>query len=74
MFLLEREEAHNALFCEALNKITHDGSNKNFGISEDSRLYFDLSKPGRYFDDPKPEQKEKKNAPGCSCKDKKAKK
>lgn len=74
MFLLEREEAHNALFCEALNKITHDGSNKNFGISEDSHLYFDLSKPGRYFDDPKPEPVEMKNAPGCSCKDKKAKK
>ena len=74
MFLLEREEAHNALFCEALNKITHDGSNKNFGISEDSRLDFDLSKPGRYFDDPKPEPVEMKNAPGCSCKDKKAKK
>ena len=55
MFLLEREEAHNALFCEALNKITDDGSNKNFGMSEDSRLYFDLSKPGRYFDDPDPE-------------------
>ena len=43
MFLLEREEAHNALFCEALNKITDDGSNRNFGMSEDSRLYFDLS-------------------------------
>ena len=55
MFLLEREEAHNALFCEALNKITDDGSNKNFGMSEDSRLYFDLSKPSRYFDDPDPE-------------------
>ena len=54
MFLLEREEAHNALFCEALNKITDDGSNKSFGMSEDSRLYFDLSKPGRYFDDPDP--------------------
>ena len=55
MFLLEREEAHNALFCEALNKISDDGSNKNFGMSEDSRLYFDLSKPGRYFEDPEPE-------------------
>ena len=57
MFLLEREEAHNALFCEALNKYTQDkGSNLNFGISEDSRLYFDLSKPGRYFEDPDPQQ------------------
>lgn len=55
MFLLEREEAHNALFCEALNKISDDGSNKSFGMSEDSRLYFDLSKPGRYFEDPEPE-------------------
>ena len=54
MFLLEREEAHNALFAQALNKITHDRSNHNFGMSEDSKLYFDLSKPGRYFDDPKP--------------------
>ena len=38
MFLLEREEAHNALFCEALNKITDDGSNRNFGMSEDLSL------------------------------------
>ena len=57
MFLLEREEAHNALFCEALNKYTQDkGSNLNFGMSEDSKLYFDLSKPGRYFDDSDPHQ------------------
>ena len=62
MFLLEREEAHNALFCEALNKITDDGSNRNFGMSEDSRLYFDLSKPGRYFDDPDPKPVEMANA------------
>lgn len=57
MFLLEREEAHNALFCEALNKYTQNkGSNLNFGMTEDSKLYFDLSKPGRYFDDPDPHQ------------------
>lgn len=62
MFLLEREEAHNALFCEALNKVTNDGSNKNFGMSEDSRLYFDLSKPGRYFDDPDPKPPVMENA------------
>lgn len=70
MFLLEREEAHNALFCEALNKITDDGSNKNFGMSEDSKLYFDLSKPGRYFDDPNPKPVEMANAKGCGCKSK----
>ena len=45
-FLLNREEAHNALFREALNKVKDTGSNKDFGISEDSKLYFDLSSPG----------------------------
>ncbi|BAH05480.1 hypothetical protein CKR_0429 [Clostridium kluyveri NBRC 12016] len=53
-FLLNREEAHNALFREALNKIKDMGSNKDFGVTEDSRLYFDLSTPGKYFDSPKP--------------------
>ena len=45
-FLLNREEAHNALFREALNKVKNTGSNKDFGITEDSKLYFDLSSPG----------------------------
>lgn len=54
MFLLEREEAHNALFREALNKVKDAGSNKNFGVTEDSKLYFDLSTPGRYFENPNP--------------------
>ena len=45
-FLLNREEAHNALFREALNKLKDTGSNKDFGITEDSKLYFDLSSPG----------------------------
>ncbi len=45
-FLLNREEAHNALFREALNKVQDTGSNKNFGVTEDSKLYFDLSSPG----------------------------
>ena len=42
-FLLNREEAHNALFRDALNKVKNTGSNKDFGITEDSKLYFDLS-------------------------------
>jgi Mn-containing catalase len=54
MFLLEREEAHNALFREALNKVKDSGSNKDFGITQDSKLYFDLSTPGKYFDNPDP--------------------
>jgi Mn-containing catalase len=53
-FLLNREEAHNALFREALNKVKDTGSNKDFGITEDSRLYFDLSTPGKFFDAPNP--------------------
>lgn len=53
-FLLNREEAHNALFREALNTIADSGSNRDYGVTEDSRLYFDLSTPGRYFDNPEP--------------------
>jgi Mn-containing catalase len=53
-FLLNREEAHNALFREALNKVKLEGSNKDFGVTEDSKLYFDLSTPGRYFENPNP--------------------
>jgi Mn-containing catalase len=53
-FLLEREEAHNALFREALNKVKNTGSNKDFGVTQDSKLYFDLSTPGRYYGDPNP--------------------
>lgn len=53
-FLLNREEAHNALFREALNRVQDEGSNRDFGVTEDSKLYFDLSTPGRYFDAPQP--------------------
>ena len=44
-FLLNREEAHNALFREAFNKVQDTGSNHDFGVTEDSRMYFDLSTP-----------------------------
>lgn len=44
-FLLNREEAHNAMFREAFNKIQDTGSDRDFGVTEDSRLYFDLSTP-----------------------------
>ena len=44
-FLLNREEAHNALFREAFNKVQDTGSNKDFGVTKDSRIYFDLSTP-----------------------------
>lgn len=44
-FLLNREEAHNQLFREAFNKISETGSNLSFGVTQNSRLYFDLSNP-----------------------------
>lgn len=42
-FLLNREEAHNALFQKAFNKISNTGSNKSFGVTKDSQIYFNLS-------------------------------
>lgn len=45
-FLLNREEAHNTMFREAFNKIQNTGSNKDWGLTADSKLYFDLSSPG----------------------------
>ncbi|WP_461615499.1 manganese catalase family protein [Clostridium sp. Marseille-QA1073] len=53
-FLLNREEAHNALFREALNKVQKSGSNKDFGVTEDSKLYFNLSNPGSEHEAPNP--------------------
>jgi Mn-containing catalase len=44
-FLLNREEAHNAMFREAFNKVSKTGSNQSFGVTEDSKLYFNLSTP-----------------------------
>lgn len=56
-FLLNREEAHNTMFREAFNRIQDTGSLKDWGITKDSKLYFNLSTPGdQYFnaDSPKP--------------------
>ena len=44
-FLLNREEAHNAMFREAFNKVQDTGSNRDFGTTEAARLYFDMSTP-----------------------------
>ena len=44
-FLLNREEAHNAMFREAFNKVQNSGSNKDFGTTEAARMYFSLSEP-----------------------------
>ncbi|HPF45167.1 MAG TPA: manganese catalase family protein [Syntrophomonadaceae bacterium] len=48
-FLLNREEAHNTMFREAFNRIQDTGSLQNWGVTQDSKLYFDLSTPGKYF-------------------------
>ncbi len=44
-FLLNREEAHNAMFRKAFNKIQETGSNKDFGTTPDAKMYLDLSSP-----------------------------
>ena len=58
-FLLNREEAHNTMFRDAFNRIKDTGSLKDWGVTGDSKMYFDLSKPGgQYFapSSPKPPQ------------------
>lgn len=47
-FLLNREEAHNTMFRECFQKIQDTGSNRDWGVDKDARLYFNLSKPGNY--------------------------
>ena len=51
-FLLNREEAHNTMFREAFNRIQDSGSQKDWGTSRASRIYFDLSSPGGQAFDP----------------------
>ena len=44
-FLLNREEAHNAMFREAFNKVQNTGSNWDFGTTKAAKMYFSLSEP-----------------------------
>ena len=44
-FLLNREEAHNAMFREAFNKAQNTGSNRDFGTTKAARMYFSMSEP-----------------------------
>ena len=44
-FLLNREEAHNAMFRAAFNKVQSSGSNRDFGTTRAARMYFSLSEP-----------------------------
>jgi len=49
-FLLNREEAHNTLFREAFNMLEDTGSLCDWGVTADSKQYFNLSTPGQFFD------------------------
>jgi Mn-containing catalase len=51
-FLLNREEAHNALFQEAFRKVQDTGSNRDFGVTGDSLFYANMSTPSpeEHFD------------------------
>lgn len=44
-FLLNREEAHNAMFQSAFNKVQETGSNRDFGTTKAAKMYFNLSNP-----------------------------
>lgn len=44
-FLLNREEAHNAMFREAFNKVQDTGSNRDFGTTKTATIYFSMSEP-----------------------------
>ena len=44
-FLLNREEAHNAMFREAFNKVQDTGSNQDFGTTKAAKMYFSMSNP-----------------------------
>lgn len=46
-FLLNREEAHNAMFREAFNKVQNSGSNQDFGTTKAAKMYFSMSEPSQ---------------------------
>ncbi len=50
-FLLNREEAHNTLFREAFNQLEETGSLQDWAATMDSKKYFDLSTPGKFYDE-----------------------
>ena len=51
-FLLNREEAHNAMFREAFNQVQDTGSNKDFGTTKAAKMYFSMSGPSPRTDFP----------------------
>ena len=49
-FLLNREEARNAMFREAFNKVQDTGSNRDFGTTKAAKMYFSMSNPSPQSD------------------------
>jgi Mn-containing catalase len=47
-FLLNREEAHNTLFRQAFNML-EDRLLSDWGVTEDSKQYFDLQRPDSFL-------------------------
>ena len=45
-FLLNREEAHNQMFRDAVNEVQDTGSNRDFGTTKAAKMYFSMSNPG----------------------------
>ena len=56
-FLLNREEAHNAMFRDAFNKVQQSGSNRDFGTTKAATMYFSMSSPSPESDIPNMEVK-----------------
>lgn len=65
-FLLNREEAHNTMFRQAFNRLQETGSLKDWGFTQDSKLYFNLSTPGDQFFDANNPQPPKFNNPNAN--------
>ncbi len=44
-FLLNCEEAHDAMYREAFNKVQNSGSNRDFVTPKANKMYFSMSEP-----------------------------
>ena len=44
--LLNHEKTHNQMFRDAFNKVQNSDSNRDFGTTKASKMYFSMSDPG----------------------------
>jgi Mn-containing catalase len=47
-FLLNREEAHNTMFRDIFQRVQDTGSNRDWGVDENARKFFNMSTPGNF--------------------------